>query len=91
MQDISEISAEHLEMIDAIVNGKTPLERWNRTVGVNTFSDLKSWASNQLREILIIRKYRNLHPNQSDNLDDYLVGKQTILNSLIANIRQIEN
>lgn len=91
MSDETEISAERLSMIDAIVNGGTVLERWERHTGVTTFDDLVTWAERQLREVLMMRTHREKRAGQmpEDELEDYLVGKQAVLTPLLANMRQI--
>jgi len=87
------LSTERLMQIDAIVTGKTPMERWERHTGVTTFAHLMAWAEQQLREIMIMRAYRDINNGgipRDDELGDYLVGKSGALTMVLANMRQIK-
>jgi hypothetical protein len=86
------LSAERLAQIDAIVTGKTPMERWERHTGVTTFAHLREWAERQLREVMTMRAYRDISNDgipKDDELGDYLVGKSGALSMMLANMRQI--
>lgn len=86
------ISAERLAWIDALINGQTPMEQWTRHTGVSTYAQLKQWAEMKLREVLIMRSGREREGGPAkDKMEDYLVGKQGVLNELLSNIRQIED
>lgn len=86
----AQVSSERLSMIDAIVNGGSALERWERHTGVLTVEDLEAWAKQQLRELLMIRSRRERDGRPAkDELEDYLVGKQAVLSPLLSNLRQI--
>jgi hypothetical protein len=87
------LSVERLSQIDALVTGKTPMERWERHTGVTTFEHLMEWAEHQLREVLIMRAIRDICNGgipKDDELGDYLVGKSGALSMMLANMRQIK-
>jgi hypothetical protein len=86
------ISAERLAWIDVLISGETPMEQWTRHTGVSTYAQLKQWAEMKLREVLIMRSGREREGGPAkDEMGDYLVGKQGVLNELLSNIRQIED
>lgn len=88
----SALSDERLAMIDAIVTGNNPMERWERHTGVSTFAHLMEWAERQLREVMTMRAYRDIKNGgvpTEDELGDYLVGKSGALSMMLANMRQI--
>lgn len=87
------LSSERLAQIEAIVTGKTPMERWERHTGVTTFDHLMEWAEGQLREVITMRAYRDIGNGgipKDDELGDYLVGKSGALSMMLANMRQIK-
>jgi hypothetical protein len=87
----AKLSTERLAMIDAIIYGKTPMERFERDTGVTTYEDLVRWAEMQLREVLLLRSQREWADGPAkDKLEAYLVGKQSVLSMLLANMRQID-
>lgn len=86
----AQVSAERISVIDALVTGGSELERWERHTGVSTIEDLTRWAEGQLREALMLRARRDIGSGPpTDELEDYLVGKQSVLMPLLANLRQI--
>lgn len=88
----SSLSAERLAMIDAIVTGNNPMERWERHTGVSTFAHLMEWAERQLRDVMMTRAYRDIKNGggpTDDDLGDYLAGKSSALSMMLANMRQI--
>lgn len=90
-QKLAEISAERLEFIEALIKGGAATERWERHTGVSTVADLRAWAENQLREVLLMRARRAGDGEPPDDkLEDYLIGKQAVLMPLLANFRQID-
>lgn len=87
----TEVSAERIAFVDALVTGGSALERWERHTGVSTISDLKVWGERQLREVLMMRAGREENGGpKSDDLEEYLIGKQAALMPLLANLRQVE-
>lgn len=84
------VAAERLALIETLVTGDGALERWERRVGVTTIPFLREWAELQLREILMMRSRREtMYGPPKKDLEDFLLGKQSILMGLLANLRQI--
>ncbi len=85
------VSAERLAFIESLIEKGSALERWERHTGVTTVADLREWAEMQLREVLTLRAQRgDKNGPPTDELEDYLVGKQAVLMPLLANFRQID-